>query len=259
MSNRVRAKKHFGQHFLKDDYYVKEIVQSMTDDNLEVIEIGPGLGDLTKELLKKACVVAYEIDIEAIEFLKDLFKKELQKGSLELIEGDVLKLWNSKNLREKKYKIIANLPYNIGTEIILRALRDERCQELTVMVQKEVAEKFCAKTREKNFSSLAILTQSIADASILLYVPPQAFEPPPKVDSAVFTIVKNKPSIDEELSQFLRKCFTAPRKTLLKNLSSFFERATLETIFQELDLAKTTRPHELTTQEYHKLHHSLKI
>jgi len=258
MSKRLKAKKHFGQHFLVDAYYVEQIIQSMTDDNLEVIEIGPGLGDLTKELLKKVPVVAYEIDIDACEFLEDFFKDELQINKLTLVKGDVLNVWNSKNLRDNEYKIVANLPYNVGTEIILRALRDPNCKELTVMVQKEVAEKFCAKVKHKNFSSLAILTESIGDSHIIVEVPPAAFEPPPKVDSAVFKIVKKAPAYDLEFSQFLKGAFSAPRKTLLKNLSSNFNKEKLITLFNELNLHATIRPHEVNTETYQRLHHSIK-
>lgn len=258
MSKRVRAKKHFGQHFLVDNYYVEQIVQSMTEDNLQVVEIGPGLGDLTKDLLAKGSVVAYEIDVEACEFLEEYFENELQENRLTLIKGDILEVWSSKNLQSSPYKIVANLPYNVGTEIILRALRDDMCKEITVMVQKEVAEKFCANVKEKNFSSLAVLTKSIGEAHIFLEVPPEAFEPPPKVDSAVFKIVKNSPSYDEELSAFLRKAFTAPRKTLLKNLSSFFDRKFLENIFNDFNLKPTIRPHEVDTETFQKLLIALK-
>ncbi|MCV6608313.1 MAG: 16S rRNA (adenine(1518)-N(6)/adenine(1519)-N(6))-dimethyltransferase RsmA [Campylobacterales bacterium] len=255
----VTAKKKFGQHFLKDAYYVKKIIQSIPNDNNAIVEIGPGLGDLTKELVNIKPVVAFEIDNEACEYLKDEYHDHLENKQLSLICGDVLDNWVGESLINKPYRLVANLPYNVGTKIMLKALKDPLCVGMIVMVQLEVAEKFSANCKEKNFSSLAVLTNSIGSSKIILEVPPIAFEPPPRVDSAVIKIDKNQPSYDDKLSEFLKGAFCAPRKTLIKNLSSKYDRKILEDLITSMDLSLTVRPHEVSTENYIKLLESLPI
>ena len=109
----------------------------MPKDNNLIVEIGPGLGDLTEKLLQKNKLVAYEIDTDLCKILKEKF-------DIELICGDVLDSWQSGKLREEKYNLIANLPYYVATNIILKALNDENCENILVLIQKEVAEKFSA-------------------------------------------------------------------------------------------------------------------
>lgn len=255
----VTAKKKFGQHFLKDGYYIKQIVQSMPDDEIDIVEVGPGLGDLTKELLKKKPVVTFEIDDEACGYIKDEFHDHLDSGRLRLICGDVLDSWDGGKLHQKPYRLVANLPYNVGTKIILNALKDSNCVGLIVMVQLEVAEKFSAKAGKKNFSPLSILVESIGSSEIILEVPPIAFDPPPKVESAVIKIDKIQPFFDEKLSVFLKVAFTAPRKTLKKNLSSFYDKREIEDLFNKLELPPAIRPHEVTTETFQSLLNSLPI
>jgi 16S rRNA (adenine1518-N6/adenine1519-N6)-dimethyltransferase len=122
------------------------------------------------------------------------------------------------------------------------------------MVQLEVAEKFCATAGEKVFGSLSIIAQSIATTRIVVKVPPTAFDPQPKVDSAVFLIQKNADRSDKEFEDMLRVAFTQPRKTLMKNLSSQYEKVKLQEAFNELKLKSTIRPHQLDTKDYHQLY-----
>jgi 16S rRNA (adenine1518-N6/adenine1519-N6)-dimethyltransferase len=150
--------------------------------------------------------------------------------------------------------LVANLPYYIATNIILKALADPMCKNILVMVQLEVAEKFCASVGEKVFGSLSIITQSIGSSHIVVKVPPTAFEPPPKIDSAVFLIQKEKDRTDKEFEDMLRVAFTQPRKTLMKNLSSKYEKDELLIAFDGLNFIQTIRPHQDTTSDYHQLY-----
>ena len=144
----IKAKKRFGQNFLKDDNVLIEIIQSMPQNNNHLVEIGPGLGDLTKKLVKCKDVTAYEVDRDLYSILQKEFQEELDSNKLNIILGDVLEKWNQNNsLYNSKYDMIANLPYYIATNIILNAYEDENCEHIIVMVQKEVADKFTASFR----------------------------------------------------------------------------------------------------------------
>jgi 16S rRNA (adenine1518-N6/adenine1519-N6)-dimethyltransferase len=251
--NSVVAKKKFGQNFLKDEAVLRKIVEAMPKNNNKIVEIGPGLGDLTKFLVDVKSVEAFEVDTDLCKLLRSVFKEEIDTKRLQINCGDVLEAWKS-SLIDEPYDLVANLPYYIATNIILKALADPMCKNILVMVQLEVAEKFCATAGEKVFGALSIITQSIADAYIITQVPPTAFEPPPKIDSAVFLIRKNAHRKDEDFEDLLRVAFKQPRKTLMKNLSAKYEKNMLQVAFLELSLTPTVRPHQVSTQDYHQLY-----
>ncbi|MCD6173614.1 MAG: 16S rRNA (adenine(1518)-N(6)/adenine(1519)-N(6))-dimethyltransferase RsmA [Sulfurimonas sp.] len=250
---RVVAKKKFGQNFLKDETVLQKIIQAMPKNDNKIVEIGPGLGDLTKYLVDVKSVEAFEVDTDLCKLLQSKFKKEIDTKRLHLNCGDVLQAWKSV-LVDEPYDLVANLPYYIATNIILKALVDPMCKNILVMVQLEVAEKFCAEAGEKVFGSLGIITQSVGRSHIVVKVPPTAFEPPPKIDSAVFLIRKNKDRNDKDFEDMLRVAFSQPRKTLMKNLSSKYEKSQLLEVFKELDLIQTIRPHQVSTSDYHQLY-----
>jgi 16S rRNA (adenine1518-N6/adenine1519-N6)-dimethyltransferase len=253
------ANKKFGQNFLKDSTYVHKIIQSMPKDELPVVEIGPGLGDLTKELLvAQRNVTAFEVDSRLCEHLNSEFQKAKESGLFELHCGDVLERWEEGSLVNEPYHLVANLPYYIATKIILNAFKDEQCQSILVMVQKEVAEKFAAKTEQKAFSALSVLAQSVGEANICFEVEPQAFVPPPKVTSAVLLITKRETKNDAEFEKFLTIAFKQPRKTLIKNLTQVFSKVLVQKVFEQHGLKTTLRPHEATTSIYHHLYTILK-
>ena len=210
----IVAKKKFGQNFLKDKTVLQKIVEAMPNNDNKIVEIGPGLGDLTKFL----------VDVKSVEAI------------------------------DESYDLVANLPYYIATNIILKALADPKCKNILVMVQLEVAEKFCAHEGDKVFGSLSIITQSVGDAHIVVKVPPTAFDPQPKIDSAVFLIQKRSDRCDKDFEDMLRVAFTQPRKTLMKNLSSMYEKTILQDAFDKLNLAQTVRPHQVSTRDYHQLY-----
>ena len=252
------ANKRFGQNFLKDASVLAKIIEAMSNDNLPIVEIGPGLGDLTRKLVSVHSVTAFEVDNRLCSHLKNSFSDEILNGRLQLECGDILKRWMGDNLLDREYRLISNLPYYIATNIILKALRDTFCSSILVMVQKEVAQKFTAREGDKNFSALSVLAQSIGEAKIEFLVPPEAFIPPPKVDSAVLKIVKKRNLSDGGFEEFLKVCFKQPRKTLFKNLSSIYPKALLESLFNSLEIQRTARPHQVGTMLYHQLYKALK-
>ena len=250
---KIVAKKKFGQNFLKDITVLQKIVEAMPNNDNKIVEIGPGLGDLTKYLVDVKSVEAFEVDTDLCKLLQNKFEKEIATNRLRINCGDVLTAWKSE-LVEESYDLVANLPYYIATNIILKALADPKCKNILVMVQLEVAEKFCANEGDKVFGSLSIITQSVGEAHIVVHVPPTAFEPQPKIDSAVFLIQKKRDRCDEDFEDMLRVAFTQPRKTLMKNLSAVYEKNLLQEAFEKLSLTQTIRPHQVSTLDYHQLY-----
>jgi 16S rRNA (adenine1518-N6/adenine1519-N6)-dimethyltransferase len=240
------AKKKFGQNFLKDENIKNKIIQSMPNNDNMVVEIGPGLGDLTKKLLEKRRVKAIEIDNELNPLLRAKFSKELNDKRLILVNDDVLKIFKiNKSLCDKSYDLVANLPYYVATNIILSALKDKNCKNILVMVQKEVGEKFCAISGDKNFSSLAVISQSVSRVTYLFDVPKESFEPIPKITSAVVIFEKFKNSFNDDFANFLKIVFKQPRKTLLKNLSIDFDKNILLSVFKDNGIISTSRAHQI--------------
>ncbi|PHS57150.1 MAG: 16S rRNA (adenine(1518)-N(6)/adenine(1519)-N(6))-dimethyltransferase [Sulfurimonas sp.] len=250
---KVIAKKKFGQNFLKDKTVLEKIIEAMPYNDNKIVEIGPGLGDLTKYLVDVKSVEAFEVDTDLCKLLQSKFDKEIVTKRLHINCGDVLEAWQSA-LIDEDYDLVANLPYYIATKIILKALADPKCKNILVMVQLEVAQKFCAIEGQRQFGSLGIITQSVGEAHIIMQVPPVAFEPPPKINSAVFLIQKNTNRNDENFEGMLRVAFKQPRKTLMKNLSVNFDKNLLQEAFNELEFTKTIRPHQLSTSNYHQLY-----
>ncbi|MBD3799030.1 16S rRNA (adenine(1518)-N(6)/adenine(1519)-N(6))-dimethyltransferase RsmA [Sulfuricurvum sp.] len=247
------AKKKFGQNFLNDESVLQQIIQSMPDTPHRIAEIGPGLGDLTKYLVDVKSVSAFEVDTDLCKHLEHQFADAIATNALTLRCGDVLEHWKSE-LLDEPYDLVANLPYYIATNIILKALADPACRNLLVMIQREVAEKFSAAPGERAFGALSVITQSVGDAEIVLHVPPTAFDPAPKVDSSVLLISKRTNRNDERFEEFLRAAFTQPRKTLYKNLSTRYDGTLLAQAYEALELEKTIRPHQLCTADFHRLY-----
>lgn len=245
----IKAKKHFGQNFLKDTDALVKIFEAIPFNDNKLVEIGPGLGDLTKYLVKRKDVIAYEVDSELVQHLSSEFVNEISNGKLDIVFGDVLNLWEKqKTLYDGKYDLVANLPYYIATNIILKALEDSNCEHIIVMVQKEVAQKFISNYGQSDYGALSVIVKSIASYSEILFdLPPQSFDPPPKVFSSVIFIKKNMDKkFDSGFNKFLKCCFVQPRKTLQKNLQCCVEKYTIEEVFETLEIDKKIRPHELS-------------
>ena len=266
----IKAKKHFGQNFLQDKATLDKIIQAIPKDVENVVEIGSGLGDLTFRLLQIYKTTSFEIDCELFQILKVKFANEIQNGQLKLFCKDALERWQEEGgLSSQNYFLVANLPYYVATKMILNAIDDEKCLGLIVMIQKEVALKFSAKSKDKEFSALSILASLQGRCELLFDVDAKLFNPPPKVTSSVIKLQKTKKIFGkdgifkdakqyEAFKAFLRAAFASPRKTLLKNLSTNFDKKALEEIFEDLDLAQNLRPHELDVDSYLKVFERLK-
>jgi len=252
----IAAKKQFGQNFLKDERILRKIIEAMPENDNTIAEIGPGLGDLTNYLVDVKSVVAFEVDTDLCKHIETRFHDAINTGRFTLHCGDVLEAWQSR-LLDEPYDLVANLPYYIATNIILKALADPECKNMLVMVQREVAMKFAATSGERNFGALSVIAQSVADVDVVIDVPPQAFEPPPKVYSAVMLIQKYADRDSEAFESFLRTAFTQPRKTLSKNLSADYEKEKVKAALMQLGLAPSIRPHQVTTKDYHQLYNFL--
>ena len=255
--DKIKAKKRYGQNFLKDESILLRIIESMPYNKNKLVEIGPGLGDLTEKLVKYKDVRAYEVDRDLISILRTKFAIQLNNGKLELLHTDVLEAWdNQGSLYDGKYDMIANLPYYIATNIILRALEDDNCEHIIVMIQKEVALKFAANEKEKPFSALSVITKLLSnEARILFDVPPTSFEPAPKVMSSILYIRKDaSKSIEPGFKKFLKACFVQPRKKLSKNIASVVNKDEVLKMFEELDINENVRPHEISACLYSQMY-----
>ncbi|PKV49200.1 dimethyladenosine transferase [Aquimarina sp. MAR_2010_214] len=256
----VKAKKHLGQHFLKDENIAKKIGDTLTLQGYKnVIEIGPGMGVLTKYILQKDLdVIAMDLDKESIEYLNTNFRLEQNETlrgntTFRVIEADFLKFDLDTIFTKEQFAITGNFPYNISTQIVFKTLENkDRIPEFTGMFQKEVAQRICEKAGSKAYGILSVLTQAFYDAEYLFTVPPDVFNPPPKVDSGVLRLIrKNEYALpcDEKLFfRVVKTAFGQRRKTLrnsLKTLELNDEIKTLEIL--------TKRPEQLSVDQFIEL------
>ena len=253
----VKAKKHLGQHFLKDENIARNIADTLTEKGYEnVLEIGPGMGVLTKYLLqKKAKVTVMEIDQESVAYLNDTFpiehlKLDTSKDRFEIIAGDFLKFDLSSVFKKKQVAIIGNFPYNISSQIVFKAIENRAyVPEFSGMFQKEVAKRIAEKEGSKVYGILSVLTQAFFEVSYLFTVPPSVFDPPPKVDSGVIRLLRKKDyslPVDEKLFfRVVKTAFNKRRKMLRSSLKSLNLSDSLK---EEPIFAR--RPEQLSVQEF---------
>ncbi|MBH1959453.1 MAG: 16S rRNA (adenine(1518)-N(6)/adenine(1519)-N(6))-dimethyltransferase RsmA [Flavobacteriia bacterium] len=185
----VRAKKHLGQHFLTDENIAKNIVDALSLENYsKVLEVGPGMGVLTKYLLdKNAEIFVAEIDMESIDYLKNHYPK-LQAQHF---TGDFLKI-DVANVFNDQVAVIGNFPYNISSQILFKIIDFyDYVPEMVGMFQKEVAERTAAVPRTKDYGILSVLVQALYDVKYLFTVHENVFNPPPKVKSGVIRLTRN--------------------------------------------------------------------
>lgn len=228
----VQAKKHLGQHFLKDESVASRIADCLSYEGYDqVLEVGPGTGVLTKHVLRKGIkVTAMELDNESVVYLKHSFGLEHPKlvtpKTFEVLEADFLKQDLSQMYGDQRFAIIGNFPYNISTQIVFKALKyRDQVIEFGGMFQKEVAQRICAPYGSKTYGILSVLSQAYYDAEYLFTVKPGVFNPPPKVDSGVL-LLSRKPDYDslactyQSLSKVVKTAFQQRRKTLRNSLKS---------------------------------------
>lgn len=271
---KIQAKKSLGQNFLISEDVVNGIIENSEISKKDlVIEIGPGLGTLTSRLLENAGkVIAVELDDNAIEILNDRFKLY---DNFELIHQDILKLDINNLIKEninqkiETCKIVANLPYYITTPIITKLL-DEKIylESITVMVQKEVAERLTAiPSKSKNTGAISYYINYYSDAKIVLNVPRNCFFPSPDVDSSVITLkILKQPRIkiknEKLLFEIIKSAFSQKRKTLINSLVNnniCSSKEEIEIALLELGLDPKVRGEELSLQDFVNLSKKLNL
>ena len=243
----MRARKRFGQHFLTDEGVLARIVAAVNpaaDDRL--LEIGPGHGALTELIYPEAGhMVAIEIDRDLIAMLKARFSR------LEVINADVLALDLKETLGHQRWRLVGNLPYNISSPLLLKLYGHlDAIKDMHFMFQRELSQRLAATPGTKDWGRLSVMTQYFCHVQPLFDVPPEAFDPPPQVQSQVIRLWprEQRQAVDvEHLSMVLRTAFSARRKRLsnaLKSLQPDWDR------LQAFDILPSQRPDELSVDAF---------
>jgi 16S rRNA (adenine1518-N6/adenine1519-N6)-dimethyltransferase len=237
VSSVFQQKKSLGQNFIYDKAFLSSLIENIELDRL-VIEIGMGKGTLTEVLSRKAKeVVTFEID----ERLKPALPPNVEIIYADALDYDFTKF--------DDFIVIANLPYYITTPLIIKFMKLKQCKALYLMVQKEVAERIVSRPNAKSYGALSVLCQTMGRTEILKNVSRNKFTPPPKVDSAFISIIKNEVEFDAGLSKVLKDAFSKRRK----KLSNIFDKDVLE----ESGIDGNLRPENLSSTDFLKIRHAL--
>lgn len=245
---KVKAKKHLGQHFLKDESIAKAIADTLSLEGYnDVLEIGPGMGVLTQYLLDKPTnTYVIEIDTESVVYLDANYPKLKDK----IISKDFLKYNINEIFEGKQFAIIGNFPYNISTQIVFRTLEfRHQIPEFSGMFQKEVAERICEKKGSKTYGILSVLAQAFYDAEYLFTVDEHVFNPPPKVKSGVMRLRRKEdyslPCGEKLFFTVVKTAFQQRRKTLRNSLKTL----NLSDNLRE-DKVLDLRPEQLSVEDF---------
>ena len=249
----VHASKRFSQNFLIDQNVLNKIIKIINIKNKDIVEIGPGLGSLTKMLLSESkTVTSYEIDKDMVKVLKG----EIHNDNFKLIEEDFLKAsfdWKGKRT------IIANIPYNITSDILFKLYNNtNKIDYAIIMMQKEVAERLTCNVGTKHYGKLTISTQYFADVKYQFTVSEQCFIPSPKVKSAIVLFKFKKVNNPDSFLKFIKQCFSMRRKTLFNNLKKIFDLEKSKNIININGLTFYTRPQEISFKKYVEIFNNLK-
>lgn len=264
MTEKVKPRKQFAQHWLKSEKALNEIIQASQLQSTDcVLEIGPGTGILTRRLLPLVqSLVAVEIDRDLCERLTKEFGR---KENFLLVQGDFLELDLPSLLApfpafQKQNKVVANIPYNITGPILEKLLGTianpnlEPYDSIVLLVQKEVAQRLAAKPGSKAFGALSVRVQYLAECELIYTVPAGAFYPPPKVDSAVVRLVPRQfepPATDtRRLETLVKLGFGEKRKMLRNNLQSLVERDRLSQLLEKLEINPQARAEQLSVSQW---------
>ena len=258
-------KKSLGQNFLIDKNFVDKIVESADIENQNVLEIGPGIGTITYEMAKTAKkVVAIEID----QSLMPILDQNLEEfDNAKVINEDILKV-DLKNLVEEEFsgesfKVVSNLPYYITTPIIEKLITTGLpCNDMTIMVQKEVAERMVAGEKDKEYSSLSVFIKFYTDAKVIVNLPKSVFMPQPKIDSTILNLKLRiyDENVDQEtLFKLVRAGFNKRRKTILNSMSDVVDKEDLKVAFEKTGLKANLRAENLSIDDYIKLANQINL
>ena len=259
--NNIKAKKMFGQNFLVDKSVLNDIIvtSSLTCEDY-VIEIGPGLGSLTEMLCKNSKkVLCYEIDRDLAAMLPDRLK---EYNNFDIINEDYLKRNVSKDIDcyfgpDAYVKVIANIPYNITSPIVLSLLKEQRVKTIVLMVQKELAERFSSKPSTKEYGSISAYLAYMGTNEIVRTVSRNCFEPSPNVDSAVYKFVRKNVDSNEGFLNFLRKAFEQKRKKLTNNLCKYVNKNDLISKLNDMGLDENVRAEAMSSEQLYYLYQKL--
>ncbi|EGC81386.1 16S rRNA (adenine(1518)-N(6)/adenine(1519)-N(6))-dimethyltransferase RsmA [Anaerococcus prevotii] len=251
-----RFSKSLGQNFLVDKNFVDKIVDAADVSGENVIEIGPGIGTITYEMAKVAKkVVAIEIDDSLIPIIEE---NMVEFDNFDLIHEDILKADLEKIVAEEfageSFKVVSNLPYYITTPIIEKLVTSNLpCKDMTIMVQKEVADRMLATEKDKEYSSLSVFVKYYSDAKKVTNVPKSVFMPQPKIDSTVLKLELRKytDDVDEaKLFSLIHAGFNKRRKTILNSLSDVVEKDKLRLAFEKLGIKNNLRAENLSLDDF---------
>ena len=247
-------KKKYGQNFLKDNSIIKKIVSSIEINSEDlIIEIGPGAGILSKELIKKCKVLAYEIDTE----LKPILEKEIQDDNFNIVWKDFLQSDLIEDIVPYSYKnihVVANIPYYITTPIITKIIDSKiKFKNILVMVQEEVADRFCSKPGSKDYSSITVYLNYYFNIKKLFKVSKNCFYPKPNVDSAIILLSPKKDisfvKNEELFFKLIRDSFQFKRKTIKNNLKEY-DLEKVETILKKHNFDLKTRAEQMPLEVF---------
>ena len=249
----LKAKKKFGQNFLIDTNTVEKIAKCACNEDLTTIEIGPGLGALTEQLLTYSKnVIAYEIDNDMYEILTNNLKSE----KLEVVLKDFLDV--DLSIYKERLNICSNLPYYVTTPILFKIFEsDLDINKITVMVQKEVGDRLNAKVGSEDYGALSIEVQYLFDVKLEMNISKNVFYPQPNVDSAVISFTpKTERNREFEMKFFelVKNCFRMRRKTLNNNLKDIYDKETIDKIYNDMNLDRNVRAEQLSLGDYLKMY-----
>lgn len=246
----VAPSKRYGQNFLIDGNIISKIIEASEIENKDVVEIGPGLGSLTRSLLPKVkSLVSYEIDEDMIRVLKE----EITEPQFTLVEGDFLLAplqWEGKKI------LVANIPYNITSDILFKLFENsEKFERAIIMIQKEVGERLLAKANDSEHSKLTVTANHFGKTSKVTLVKASCFIPAPKVDSMVVRIDFNSNLWNDSKSfvHFIKICFAQRRKTLFNNLKNEYGKDKAAELISKLGITLNARPQEIDYDTFYNL------
>ncbi|RDX36051.1 16S rRNA (adenine(1518)-N(6)/adenine(1519)-N(6))-dimethyltransferase RsmA [Kangiella sp. HD9-110m-PIT-SAG07] len=252
-----QARKRFGQNFLSDNHYISRIVDAIApQEQHHIVEIGPGLGAITEHLLDKAGKLeVVELDRDLIPRLEDRFgnNDHFTIHQSDALKFDFTQLKNS----EQKLRIVGNLPYNISTPLIFHLLEQRHViHDMYFMLQKEVVERLCASANTKQYGRLSVMAQYFCQADMLFVVPPGAFSPAPKVESAIVrlmphTKIQNPVNDADLLAKVVTAAFNQRRKTIRNSLKDWVAQEQ----FEQIGISSTERAERLTLNDFINICH----